>query len=42
VGTRYSERGVADCFTHDFYGNLVALDSHFEVTPNGAAIMTCS
>jgi hypothetical protein len=42
VGTRYSESGVDDCFTHDFYGNLVALDSHFEVTPNGAAIMTCS
>jgi len=42
VGTRYSETGVNDCFTHDFYGNLVALDSHFEVTPNGAAIMTCS
>lgn len=41
LGTRHSEDVDGDCFTHDFYGNLVALDSHFEVTPNGAANMTC-
>ena len=41
LGTRHSEDVDGDCFTRDFYGNIVALDSHFEVTPNGGANMTC-
>jgi hypothetical protein len=40
-GQRYSERGYGDCSTIGWNGERAYMDSHFEITPNGAAVMTC-
>ena len=40
-GQRYSERGYGDCKTIGWNGEFAYMDSHFEITPNGAAVMTC-